>query len=172
MTFQQDRQIHSSRWSVGQSVSPATFTKQQHSGDQICTKVVICIPRDCRRHKLHWAKWPKTICYETRKQDGNTEARSCNHCCRGKAVLHTVSVCLYPLVSRVQCACHALASVACLALRYFFHISSYTGRFSREKKKVTEQNVFWISLQILSEEVLHSKKNWGRYDKKCILVIM
>ena len=71
MAFQQVRQIDSSWWPVGQSVSLTTYMKQQHSGDQICTKAVICIPRDCRRHKFHWAKWPKTICYETWKQDGN-----------------------------------------------------------------------------------------------------
>jgi ABC-type spermidine/putrescine transport system permease subunit I len=60
----------------------------------------------------------------------NTEARSCNHGCRGKAISITYSVCVCVCVS--VCVAffiqHAkrtrrvvLASVACLAVPYFLH---------------------------------------------------
>jgi hypothetical protein len=31
-------------------------------------------------------------------------------------------------------------------------------------------NVFWFSLHLLSANIYHFKKNWVRYDQKCILV--
>jgi len=36
---------------------------------------------------------------------------------------------------RMQCACAIKSSVACSAKKYFFHIISYSARFSKKKKK-------------------------------------
>ena len=33
------------------------------------------------------------------------KARSCNHCFRGKAVLHILGLCLQPFLSIIKCAC-------------------------------------------------------------------
>jgi len=44
----------------------------------------------------------------------NIEARSCNHCCSGKAISITHSECVF--VSSMQCSCAILPSVACPAI--------------------------------------------------------
>jgi hypothetical protein len=77
----------------------------------------------------------------------NIDARSLNHFCRRKSSkYHAVCV---RLCSLSYPACTALAF---LALQYFFHIISQMGQFS--KKKYRTQNVFWFSLQILSEKCI------------------
>jgi len=58
----------------------------------------------------------------------------------------------------MQCACAILSSVACPALPYFFHIISQTARFSAGRDYWT-QNVFWFSLQLLSETFLILRRN-------------
>jgi len=40
-----------------------------------------------------------------------------------------------------------------------------------KKKLLNIKCVFWFALQLWSE-TSHSKKNWTRYDQKCILVFM
>jgi hypothetical protein len=77
------------------------------------------------------------------------EARSRNHCCRGKAISITYSECLsVALIIR-----HAkrmrrvmLSSVVCLGLSYFFHIS-WKARFS-VKYLLNITCVFSLSIQI------------------------
>jgi hypothetical protein len=51
----------------------------------------------------------------------NIEARSRNHCCRGKAIIITSSECV-SVAFRIQHARSVLSSVACPAVRYFFQI--------------------------------------------------
>jgi hypothetical protein len=75
------------------------------------------------------------------KYKRNTEARSRNHCCRGKAISITYSEC----VSVALVIQHAkrmlriiLPSVACLALQYF---STSHKRHDFQKKKVTQHKM-------------------------------
>ena len=63
----------------------------------------------------------------------NTEARSCNHCCREKAVGTTYAECVSVALS-IQHAQRmrltTLLYITCLALPLFFHIIPQTARFS------------------------------------------
>jgi hypothetical protein len=79
----------------------------------------------------------------------NIEARSCNHCCRGKAVSITycecVSVALVILLA-MRMRRTILSSVACPA-RSYFSTCSQNGTIVEEKLLV---KCVWFSLQILS----------------------
>jgi len=109
----------------------------------------------------------------------NTETRSCNHWCLGK----TINITYY------ECACVALVIQYAMRMRHiaicglsratFLHIISKTARFSgqrereRERERVTEHKMcVLISSPTLVRNIFHSKKNWARYDQKCILVLM
>ena len=70
----------------------------------------------------------------------------------------------------MQCACAVLSSVACPALQHFSTLSHKRYDFRR---KVTEHKMcVLISSTTFVWNVFHSKKNWARYDQKCILVFM
>jgi hypothetical protein len=53
----------------------------------------------------------------------------------------------------------------------FFHIISWTPRFSEKKKLLNVKYAFWFPLQSLTDTFL-ILKNWARYDQKCILMLM
>ena len=65
-------------------------------------------------------------------------------------ITYSESVCLWPCVSRMQCAYTILSSVACLALPYFPPLSRKWHNFFGGKK-LNIKCVFWFSLQLLSE---------------------
>jgi len=50
----------------------------------------------------------------------------------------------------------------------FSHFISQRARFS-ENKILERKCLFWIFLRIFWN-ISHSKRNWARYDKKCLLV--
>ena len=50
-------------------------------------------------------------------------ARSRNHYCRGKDILHILSVNLWPKLSSMQCAYAILSPVPCPTLQYFSTLS-------------------------------------------------
>ena len=56
----------------------------------------------------------------------------------------------------------------------FFHIISQTARFSEKKKQdvIEHKMCVLISSTTCVSNISHSKKNRGRYDQKCVSVIM
>ena len=81
-------------------------------------------------------------------------------------LLQILSVCLQPLVSSMKCVCAILSSVACPVLLYFFPHFLINHDF---RKIVIEHNcVFWFSPNLWN--IHHSKKNWAKYNHKCIRV--
>jgi hypothetical protein len=109
-------------------------------------------------------KWFMTCCVDCvymHKQGRHTykrsiEARSRNHCCRGKAISITYSECVFVALvmqhaKRMRCI--ILSSVACLVLPYFSTLS-YKRQDFREKKLLNVKCVFWFPVQLLSETFL------------------
>ena len=96
----------------------------------------------------------------------NINARSYSYCCNGTGVLLILNVCLQLLVSSTQWTCVILSSLACPALQYFTTLSHKRHDFRKESYRT--QNVFWFSLQILSEIFLVMKNSASYY--KCTRV--
>ena len=101
----------------------------------------------------------------------NIEARSRNHCCRGKAV----SITRYKRVSVALVIQHTtrmrsvkLSPVACLALPYWLCIISWKIIFSGGKKITMQQKMcVLIFSTTLVWNIPHSMKNSARYYHKC-----
>jgi len=93
---------------------------------------------------------------KTEKLVRNTEGRSRNHCCSGKARSITYSECVFlALVTEHTRLMHSIIlTTACLPLQYFsilFHISK---TFGEKKMLLNIKCVFWVYLQLLSETFL------------------
>jgi len=84
----------------------------------------------------------------------NNEARSCNHCCNGKAVGIKFSECVFS----IQRACAILPSAASSALRYYATLSHKRFDF-RKKKIVTENKMYFL---ILCSLTVHPGKALGK----------
>jgi hypothetical protein len=99
----------------------------------------------------------------------NNEARSSNHCCSGKAISTTYRECVFVAFGiSMQCACAILPSVTSPALTYFSTLFHKRLDF---RKKVTEHKMCVLIFSINSVwNISHSKKNWTKYDHKCISV--
>ena len=84
----------------------------------------------------------------------NSEARSCGHCCSGKAIniTYSESVCLQSQVCGVNCACATLSSVASPALQSFSTLTHKRHDF--RKMLLNIKFVCWFSVQRLSETSL------------------
>ena len=86
----------------------------------------------------------------------NIKARSCNHCCGGKAVSIKCYECVCWL-SSTQCACTILSSVACPALLCFSTVSHKWHDFHWT---VSEYKIYVLTLStILSETFLILRRN-------------
>ena len=75
----------------------------------------------------------------------NIEARSCDHCCRGKEISSTYSECV-SIALVIQRAMHMhriiFSPVACLAVPNLFTLSHKLQNF-RKKKNVTEHKILF-----------------------------
>ena len=92
------------------------------------------------------------------------EARSRNHCCSGKAmnIIYSVCVCVTLVIQRADLMLYIiLSSVAYPTVPHFSTSSNKRHDFS--KKNLNIQCVFRFSLQLLSENFCHSKKNSATY---------
>jgi hypothetical protein len=69
----------------------------------------------------------------------------------------------------MQCACVLLTSVACPALQYFSTVPHKRHDF-REKNVIECEMFVLIFSTTFFWNIFHSKKNWAKYDQKCILV--
>jgi len=70
----------------------------------------------------------------------------------------------------MQCACAILSFLACPALQYFSTLCHKQHDFRKESYRT--QNVCFDFLYKFVWNISHSKKNWERFDQKCISVFM
>jgi len=71
----------------------------------------------------------------------------------------------------MQCAFDILSSVVCLALQNFSTLSH--KRYDFRGKKAIEPKMYVLIFSTTSVwNISHSRKNWARYDQKCLLVFM
>ena len=104
----------------------------------------------------------------------NTEQRSCKPLLQYKSnTYYTLWVCVcvcsfnYPACNAHAPYCHL---VACPALPYFSTLPNRRNDF-REKLTEHKTRVLIFSTTFVWN-ISHSKKNWARYDQKCISVWM
>ena len=82
----------------------------------------------------------------------NSETRSCNHCCHGKAIsiIYSEFVLVALVIQHAICMrCCILPSDACPPLIYFSTLSHSSTIFAKQLLNI--KSVFWFSLQLLSE---------------------
>jgi len=101
----------------------------------------------------------------------NSEVRSCAHCCGGKAIRITqrwVCICSrrYPAYHEHEPYCHLWPAPF---YRMFPHYLTNAG-FS--KKKLLNIKVVSIFTTTFVWNIFNSKKNYERYNRKCILLFM
>jgi hypothetical protein len=114
----------------------------------------------------------KTSTRETMYVQSNNGARTCKHCCSGKAVSITYSECVFvDRIPSMKCTDARLSSVSCPALNNFSTFSHKRHDF-REKKVTEIKTCFSIFSTTFVWIIFHSKLNWARYDQKGISVFV
>jgi len=99
-------------------------------------------------------------------------APSCNRCCNGKAINITYSECVFVAlgIQHAMCKPHIVIwglSGCTIVLPHYF-IKKHDFR----KKKLLKTKVCIYFSRTIGWNSSHSKKNWARYDQKCMLVFM
>ena len=76
----------------------------------------------------------------------NIRARSCNHCCSGKAVsiTHCERVCVALVIRHAMRMRHIVSSVACPALQYFSTLSHKRHDFRGKKNLLNKKMCIFI----------------------------
>jgi hypothetical protein len=112
------------------------------------------------------------FCYFLRKRATcNIEARSCNHCCCGNIIGITYYECVSVALG-IQHAVYLRHIVICV------YSGSTIGFLFWHKRHQSRNYVMEYKMRVLIfsttffENVSHSKKNWERYGKKSMLVLM
>ena len=99
----------------------------------------------------------------------NIEALSCNHCCSGKAIIITYSVCVCRLMYSAYSARERIVICVPPGSTGVFHIISWTAQFSGEKMIEHEMYVLIFSTR-LYKVFLILRRNEQDIIKKCVLV--
>ena len=104
-----------------------------------------------------WVSWIFKIKIEKRKAiyiyTANNEARSCNYCCRGKAISITYSECVSVALGIQPWNAHAPSHLWPVPLYNILPHYLIKGTIKKSDNYWT-QKVFWFSLQLLSETFL------------------
>jgi hypothetical protein len=116
-----------------------------------------------------YQQWPATMHFSASSRQPmyvkrNIETRSRNHCCRGKAVLHILSVSV-ALVKQHAKRMHRiiLSPAACLSLPYFSTLSHKQHDFEGEKLLNTKCVSLFSTTFVCN--VSHSRNNSAIYHK-------
>jgi hypothetical protein len=81
------------------------------------------------------------------------EARSCNHCCSGKAsITYRERVCIAIVNKHAMCMCH-VASVACPALQYFSKQHDFRKNWRNIKFVLISSTAFCLTHLSLKQEL-------------------
>jgi hypothetical protein len=155
---------------------PATFTQQlvPYCNTVTCASVFKAFKQPyTTRPFLDWHDDARQRRQRTYNVTHN-EARSRNHCCRGKAISITYSECVSVALviqhgKRMRCI--ILESVASLSLPYFSTLPHKRHDF-RGEKNIEHKICVFDFLYNFCRNISHPKKNLARYCHKCTYVFM
>jgi hypothetical protein len=99
---------------------------------------------------------------------GNTDARSCNHCCSGKAMSIVQPVCVFVALGIQHEYCHLWSARIYNIFPHKFINGMIFGGGGVIEHKMCVSSFFTTFIW----NTFHSKNKWTRYDHICILVFI